>query len=288
MDNVNNSPSVSVVIPFYSGRDWLCEAVESALSQDFKDYEIIVVDDGSAEDMTGFAEEYGERIRYHRKENGGPASARNLGIDLARGAYIAFLDSDDLWLPRKLSRQLSKMKEYGAVWSYTDYETFGEGLEAKPVRMHTNAGEGFVERFSPYIGTPAVIVSRSFLRENDLSFDTELRYGQDALLWERLNSLARPLYLPGIMSRVRLRGSNAGKRAAVQLKARVMIYDKCVETIPGYKQSHSLLYRSAIALCRFGSVFVRNDKKGGFAEFSARALFVLPYLLFKLDRRLSG
>ena len=88
-------PEVSVIIPFYAGVDWLSEAVDSVLLQTFKDYEIIVVNDGSPENMTEFLTQYSNKIKYIKKENGGPSTARNVGIDAAIGKYIAFLDSDD-------------------------------------------------------------------------------------------------------------------------------------------------------------------------------------------------
>ena len=100
----NAAPEVSAVIPFYRNVGWLCEAVESVLAQDLGDVEIIVVNDGSPEDVSELLDRFGGRIRYFEKENGGAASARNAGLEQARGKYIAFLDSDDLWTPEKLIR----------------------------------------------------------------------------------------------------------------------------------------------------------------------------------------
>ena len=286
-DNRINNPEVSVVIPFYKEVGWLCEAVDSVLSQDRGDYEIIVVNDGSPEDVTAFLERYGDKIVYIEQENAGPAAARNRGLSEAKGEYIAFLDSDDLWTPEKLFCQVAKMREYDAVWSLSDYETFGEGLPTKTVEMYTERTEGIRQRFSMLIGTPTVMVSRAFLNDNGLSFRKDLRYGQDAMLWEEINSRAPVLYLPKVLARVRMRGANAAKRAAVQIHARVHIYDKCCECIPGYKKSKTLLYRFAMALCRFGGIFVNEKSKGKGTELLARILFAFPYLLFKIDRKRS-
>lgn len=284
----NSKPSVSVIIPFYAEAGWLKEAVDSALAQDYENCEIIVVNDGSPEDVKDFVMAYADQIRYCVKGNGGPASARNYGIEAAGGAYIAFLDSDDLWFPEKLSRQIAKMEEYSAEWSYTDYETFGENIPAKEKAMTKERKEGLYRHFSPYIGTPTVIVKKDFLDRCGLRFHEDFRYGQDALLWEQINYNAPALYIPEVLTGVRMRGGNAGKRAAVQIHARVKIYDECAATIPGYKKSRSLLYRFAMALCRFGGLFV-NEKKAesNFVELTARVLFTLPYLLFKLDRKFS-
>ena len=289
MNERNNTarPTVSVIIPFYRGAAWLCEAVDSVLAQGFESSEIIVVNDGSKEDVTQFLEKYRQYIRYIKTENKGAAAARNRGISEAKGEYIAFLDSDDLWTPGKLEYQTAKMIEYGALWSYTDYETFGEDVPTQVKEMSPSQTEGIYSRFSPYIGTPTVMIARSLLTDSGFSFREDFLYGQDALLWEQLIHTAPILYLPRVLSRVRIRGANAGKRAAVQLHTRVEMYDKCCELIPGFREEHSLLFRTAIALCRFGRLFVNKEKMDTrSAENTARVLFAAPYLLFKLDRKL--
>jgi glycosyltransferase involved in cell wall biosynthesis len=102
------SVEVSVILPTYNRLSSLPAAVESVLSQSFRDLELIIVDDGSSEDVEGFAASIGDpRVRFiKRPVNGGAAAARNTGVAEAKGNYIAFQDSDDLWLPRKLERQI--------------------------------------------------------------------------------------------------------------------------------------------------------------------------------------
>ena len=100
----------------------------------------------------------------------------------------------------------------------------------------------------------------------------------------QMDPFAPALYIPDTLARVRIRGTNAGKRAAVQIHSRVEIYDKCREVIPGYSKKHSLLYRFAMSLCRFGRIFVNKNSKGKANETVARIMFALPYVLFKLDR----
>ena len=288
MKKEQSAPSVSVVIPFYSNAEWLCEAVESVLAQDYDDYEVVVVNDGSKEDVSAFLEKYGDKIKYYEKENGGCASARNFGNQYAEGEYIAFMDSDDLWTEGKLSRQMNKMFEYGAAWSYSDFETFGESVPVSRKVMVPGAKEGMYKTISPYAGTPTVVVRRNLITDNDLSFCEGFRYGQDDIFWERLIDLEPVLYIPEVLARVRMRGNNAARRAAVQIHARVEFYDKCVELIPGYKKKCSPIYRFAVALCRFGRLFVsEKNLNGKLTEFVARVLFAFPYLLFKIDRKLN-
>lgn len=98
---------VSVVIPAYNARDTLGVALESVLSQTFRDREVIVVDDGSTDDTREVAEAFGSGVTCISRPNGGVSSARNAGIERAAGRYVAFLDADDRWAPDKLARQVA-------------------------------------------------------------------------------------------------------------------------------------------------------------------------------------
>lgn len=100
-------PAVSVVIVTYNKADTIVAAIDSVLRQTFRDFEVLVVDDGSTDQTPRLVRAYGDRVRYLPKTNGGTGSARNLGIAQSRGAFVAFLDGDDLWLPDKLTRQLA-------------------------------------------------------------------------------------------------------------------------------------------------------------------------------------
>jgi glycosyltransferase involved in cell wall biosynthesis len=100
-----NAPKVSVIIPTYNSARFLPEALESVFSQNYADYEVIVVDDGSTDEITAVLQPYASRIRYTYQANAGSAAARNTGLDLARGEFIVFLDADDLMLPNKLQQQ---------------------------------------------------------------------------------------------------------------------------------------------------------------------------------------
>src|SRR5579885_2773221 len=121
------NPKVSVIIPTYNRADKVRHTIESALTQTISDLEVIVVDDGSS-DGTGqiLGETYGDRIRYYAQANQGASVARNKGIQEARGEWIAFLDSDDLWEKDKLEWQLKALErlslQCGAC--YTDIRLF--------------------------------------------------------------------------------------------------------------------------------------------------------------------
>lgn len=101
-----NKPRVSIVIPTYNRADMVVECLESVFTQTYTDYEVIVVDDGSTDNTEEILKPYHARIKYIRHENKGNAAARNSGLDIAKGELIAFLDSDDLWMPDKLRRDV--------------------------------------------------------------------------------------------------------------------------------------------------------------------------------------
>src|SRR6185369_15345215 len=123
-------PSVSIITPAYNAALLIPQTIESAQSQTFRDWEMLIVDDCSTDDTCAVVERYAvsdPRIHLLRQpENGGTARARNAALKAASGRYIAFLDSDDKWLPEKLEHQLAFMAENGAAFSYTQYRRFSE------------------------------------------------------------------------------------------------------------------------------------------------------------------
>ena len=106
---------ISVIIPVFNGEKYIVEALESVLNQTLRPFEIIVVDDGSTDGTERITQDYASLIHYIKKPNGGAASARNEGVLMARGDYIAFLDADDYWTPEKLARQLAEAEQAGAA-----------------------------------------------------------------------------------------------------------------------------------------------------------------------------
>lgn len=107
MSTATGTPRVSVVIPAYNCASYIGQAIESVFSQSFRSYEMIVIDDGSQDDTSQVVQAYGDRVRYVYQANQGVSMARNHGIQLAEGEFIAFLDADDYFLPEKLAAQLA-------------------------------------------------------------------------------------------------------------------------------------------------------------------------------------
>ena len=116
-----NNPRISVIIPCYNSEKFIKETMDSVLSQTYRDFEVIVIDDGSKDKTREIIQSFDdERIKYYYKKNGGMADARNEGIKLAKGEHIAFLDHDDIWFSDKLELQLSEIEKsecIGIVYS---------------------------------------------------------------------------------------------------------------------------------------------------------------------------
>lgn len=128
MMDANAEPTVSVIIPAYQSDRYIVQAVESVLQQESCRYEVIVIDDGSTDSTEQVLEPYRDHLRYLKQENQGVAVARNHGIEVARGDFVAFLDADDYFLPKKLARQaeiLLKRPNLGIVhsgWQRVDHQ----------------------------------------------------------------------------------------------------------------------------------------------------------------------
>jgi teichuronic acid biosynthesis glycosyltransferase TuaG len=182
--------TVSVVIPYYRASQTIARAVESALSQTVPPHEILIVDDGSPEDVVAATRQFDSSVTLIRKSNGGAASARNLGIERAQGEWIAFLDADDYWEPLKLERQLACSEGVGLVGGRWFTETPGE-----PRSVAKNAQLAFFGRkFRPrdaeafYVAmnlwTSVLLVRRKLL--GDQRFVSGLEPAEDRDLWIRL------------------------------------------------------------------------------------------------------
>ncbi|MBP1730305.1 MAG: glycosyl transferase [Deltaproteobacteria bacterium] len=176
---------VSVIITTYNRRKYLKPAVESVLAQDYPDKEIIVIDDGSDDATEDEARTL--PVRYVWKENGGISSARNLGISLAKGDFIAFLDVDDLWLKGKLSMQMRMMEETGNLISYTDEIWVRNGKRLNQGKKHRKYSGFIYERCLPLciISPSSAVVARKVYDDVGL-FDETLPACEDYDMWLRI------------------------------------------------------------------------------------------------------
>ncbi len=257
-------PKVSVIIPFYNRFDWVKEALTSVFAQTFTDYEIILIDDGSKDDIRLSDVPLDDpRIKLIQKENGGPGAARNVGIDMASGEYIAFLDSDDLFLPDKLEKQLKYMEQENIHFSHTPYIRFDEKDESV-VDTSWFKGDIFKISFvSLPIATPTVMIKRDILENPPKRFSSEMLYGEDGYLWITI-ATEYPCYAyPEALSKVRITGTNAARQTIQQLEAKSMFLKMVEDNEVEYLQVKKLprgivfLYKG----CRSSLKIIQRLKK---------------------------
>jgi glycosyltransferase involved in cell wall biosynthesis len=187
-------PRFSVIIPTYNRAALLREALESVFAQTFTDYEVIVVDDGSADETPAVIASYGDRVRFYRQENSGPGAARNLGIQNASGEYVAFLDSDDLWFPWTLASYQAVIEacdKPGFICG--DCIKFSRADEIKNVRSSELVYETFADYYAAWpqriwIGTCGVAVQRSALAKTG-GYIHGFINAEDSDLWMSLGTV---------------------------------------------------------------------------------------------------
>ena len=187
---------MSVIIPTYN-RGWILkEAVESVLAQDFTDYELIVVDDGSTDDTGDILAGYGCNIMVLRQTNRGVSAARNRGIAAARAQLVALLDSDDLWLPQKLTRQVDFFKiKPEALICQTEETWVRNGVRVNPKKRHHKfSGMIFEASLALCLVSPSAVMIRRELFDYVGLFDESLPACEDYDLWLRI-SCRYPVYL---------------------------------------------------------------------------------------------
>jgi glycosyltransferase involved in cell wall biosynthesis len=200
------TPNVSVVIPAFNRREYVQRAIESVFSQTYRDFEIVVVDDGST-DNTGTVLEATSSVRYLFQDHAGPAKARNLGIHHARGEFIAFLDSDDQWEPEHLAMEVEVFGRYpecALVCSQARVENRTEGGGSDDGKILS--GDLYAALFQHnFVRTPATMVRKRCLEKLG-GFNESYNCFEDYDLWLRIAARYA-------IARLRRRSVRLGRRA---------------------------------------------------------------------------
>ena len=184
-------PAVSIIIPTYNRAHRVTQAVDSVLAQTYTDFELMVVDDGSTDDTTDRLAAYGDRIRVVRQDNLGASAARNAGIRRAKGRYIAFLDSDDLWKPDKLAVQIDLVSRDRSVKiCYTEEIWIRRGRRVNPRKKHAKHSGWILKELLPLclVSPSSVLIAREVFDRVGL-FDESLPACEDYDLWLRIGRL---------------------------------------------------------------------------------------------------
>lgn len=279
MDNIK----ISVIIPFYKDVSLLIEAVDSVLNQTYQNFEIILVNDGSNENIADFLRLYEDKIIYIKQENKGAAAARNAGIDIATGEYIAFLDSDDLWEEKKLEIQLKEMIKNNSVWSHTNYVRFKESIILKNIDLNGFEGMVFPKCLSTNpIATPCVMIKTEILQNCKYRFQEGMKSGEDLYLWMMLAKKYPLLHIREGLTKVRMRGTNSALLAYSQLRSRAQTWLEIKESNFLNLKDIKVFVRIAYNLCVVGYNLLKNYKNDNLKEYLAKVLYIIPWGIFKL------
>ena len=203
-------PRISVIIPVYNAARYLEETLASVFAQTYRDYEVIVVNDGSTDESALVLAPYARdgRIRYLDQANAGVAAARNRALREAGGELVAFLDADDLWLPEKLEKQVHLLtRQPGVGLVYADLVNFYPGGdEAYSLFQVKQPAAGWVlDRlfYGNFVPTPTVVVRLAVLKEVGL-FDESIQINEDVDLFLRLAERCEFAYVDEVLVRRRM------------------------------------------------------------------------------------
>ncbi|MDD3012238.1 MAG: glycosyltransferase family 2 protein [Candidatus Gastranaerophilales bacterium] len=182
------NPEITVLMPVYNSEKYLKESIESILNQTFKDFEFLILNDGSTDQSVNIIESYSDsRIRLiHNEQNLGLISTLNRGIDLSQGKYIARMDSDDISFPERLEKQFKLMEEKKDIGICgTLFQVFGKHNYIPNHPENTELIKAYLI-FGCYIGHPTIMIRKSILEQHDLKYDDNFKHAEDYELWTRV------------------------------------------------------------------------------------------------------
>lgn len=213
-------------MPVFNGERYLKATLASVFAQTYPEIELVVVDDGSTDRSLEILDALGDRVVVVRQQNRGPAAARNLGVQTAKGKWIAFLDADDIWEPEKIQRQLAHCGKFS--WSYTDSVFMGGVNDGRRDSEFTPKFQGRVlDKLicSNFVSTSTVMVLRQAFLEAG-GFDESLRSIQDWELWVRLAGRYEVGYLDEPMMRYRIHSASTSRGTRNTLPNHLKVIEK--------------------------------------------------------------
>jgi glycosyltransferase involved in cell wall biosynthesis len=231
--------NVSVVIPTYQCEQYISQSIDSVLAQTFKDYEIIIIDDGSTDNTQELLRKYSKmrNIKIFSQSNQGPAAARNLGIRMSSGEFIAFLDADDIWLPNKLEKQITFLEKHPLIdLVYCDSYIFNEKCTRQRTLFDISrpfSGKALEELFlSDFIPLLTVVVRRSIF--NTVGFFDETVIGpEDYDLWLRICQTKPIDFIHEPLAKYRVSSRQILEQRIKRLENEIKVKEKALRNVPG-------------------------------------------------------
>ncbi len=224
---MSSRPLVSVIMNCLDGEDYLSEAIESVYAQDMDGWEIVFFDNNSTDRTPEIAASYDAKLRYFRSDSVLPlGEARNAAVEKSEGAYLAFLDCDDLWLPSKLSQQVAAIE--GATSSgrgygicYTDsmrIDAGGNDLVAYSYKRQVLAGDIYLALVAdPIIAMSSALVDKRVFEECG-GFDEKYSYAEEWDLWMRISRHYDVALVPQFLTKIRVHGANQSRHVASKVE----------------------------------------------------------------------
>jgi len=222
-------PEVSVIIPSYNSAKYLTDALDSVLSQTHRDFEVLVIDDGSTDDTQAVVRRYGDVVRYIRQPNSGVAAARNRGIDESQGHYVAFLDADDTWQQNKLEVQVTALrKNPGYLACYTAFTVVDSNLRPLCITRNKSQGKTLEDLLlrGNVIGSICTVLCERSLFDAVGGFDRSLSQCADWDMWVRIAGRTQFLYVDLPLATYRQHGTNMSRDAGLLERDSLRVLEK--------------------------------------------------------------
>jgi glycosyltransferase involved in cell wall biosynthesis len=276
-----HAATISVVIPAYNSAPFIAEAIESVLAQTVPPDEIIVVDDGSTDRTADVLQRFGSRVQLLRQANKGPSIARNVGAAAARGAWLAFIDADDTWLPTKLQRQLEIASSENVKMVYTDRFNVGNkgalpDVQSQVQRLYR--GDVFLDLLQEgnHISLSSVLIDTELFRTLG-GFADHIRSGEDWDLWIRLAERHRIGVVDEPLLRYRFHDTMSSGAPRKMRAGRNEVVQRALATSRGLALGGRMRrrIRSVVAMTNANDASKHGDKRLAVTEY-ARAMALDP------------
>ncbi len=232
---VPESPEITVLMPVYNSRQYVGEAIESILMQTYRDFEFLIINDGSGDDSESIILSYKDpRIRYLKNDrNIGLPDTLNIGINSARGTYIARMDADDISLPDRLEKQVCFMNAHPEVGVCgTAYRYFGDSTTVQTLPSDYRQAFSHLS-FTSALGHPTCMMRKDLLDEHHLRYENQYEYAADYALWLKISRLARITSLPEVLLLYRWHNDNMSRYDPTRNRARGRVRSLWYEYVTG-------------------------------------------------------
>lgn len=279
---MDQSLTVSVIIPNYNYGRFLSEAINSVLAQTYSNVEIIVVDDGSTDNSLEILAEYEKKgIKVIQQKNSGVGAARNAGTDKSSGELIAFLDADDVWFPQKLEKQIERLysdNEFGLITcGVKEFNSLGN-----TIAIHADGKEGWcaedillIKPVTSGPGSSSLVWRRVFDSAGGFDERKEMHPFEDWEFTYRVARIAKIAFLPEILVAYRNHGGNGHLNVARSERAMLLAFDKVFETadertLKMRRRCYGNLYRI------LAGSYLQAGNYGNFLKYTGKSLLLTP------------